>query len=144
VVVDTNVWVSAVISPAGPPAKLRRAFLDGNFEALACSELIDEVLDVLQRPRIKDKYGILQTEIDEVGRVLKRFSTVVTPQPVAYGLRDPDDDYLLELAVAGAADVIVTGDGDLKGNDELPSFLADKGIDVLSPRDFLSLLRNPG
>jgi putative PIN family toxin of toxin-antitoxin system len=140
VVIDTNVWVSAVISPTGPPAKVRDAFLDGLFEALVCDKMIEEVLDVLRRPRIRDKYGIPEAEIDEVGRVLGRLSTRATPEPAGYSLRDPEDDYLLELAVTGEADFIVTGDGDLQGDDDLPAFLAGKGIGVVSPREFISLL----
>jgi putative PIN family toxin of toxin-antitoxin system len=52
VVVDTNVWVSALLNPSGFPARLLRAFLEGQFTPVISRELIQELADVLSRPRL--------------------------------------------------------------------------------------------
>ena len=51
-VVDTNIWVSALINPFGHPAKLRKHFEDGDFIAVISEPILNEIADVLIRPRI--------------------------------------------------------------------------------------------
>ncbi|GBC96990.1 hypothetical protein HRbin16_02806 [bacterium HR16] len=58
VVVDTNVWVSALLNPHGSPARLVRAFRDGLFEAVASEPLLREIEAVVRRPRIWHKYQL--------------------------------------------------------------------------------------
>jgi len=62
-VVDTNLWVSALINPFGSPARLRKAFEEGRFEVVISEPIIKEIADVLNRLRIKDKYGISLSDI---------------------------------------------------------------------------------
>jgi len=59
-VINTNIWVSALINPFGFPAQLRKAFEDGVFNIIISHPLIEELADVLNRPRIKNKYGNYQ------------------------------------------------------------------------------------
>ena len=60
--IDTNVWVSALLNPSGPPARLKDAWLEGQFEVVIALPILDEIGEVLRRPRIKRKYGIREEE----------------------------------------------------------------------------------
>jgi len=54
VVLDTNIIVSALIAPAGRPAAIIDAWLDGRFTLLACATQDDELRATLQRPRVAE------------------------------------------------------------------------------------------
>ena len=56
-VIDTNIWVSALINPFGYPAKLRIHYENEDFTAVVSEAILEEIADVLSRPKIKDKYG---------------------------------------------------------------------------------------
>jgi uncharacterized protein len=66
VVIDTNVWVSALIKPSGAPAAVVNAFVAGHFQLVVSQPLIDELLEVLARPRIGRRYGITSERIGQV------------------------------------------------------------------------------
>jgi uncharacterized protein len=54
VVLDTNILVSALISPAGHPAAIYDAWEDGKFTLLTCAEQLDELRSTLQKPRVAE------------------------------------------------------------------------------------------
>jgi putative PIN family toxin of toxin-antitoxin system len=58
VVIDTNVWVSALLNPHGFPARILQAFRDRQFEVVVSHTLLTELRSVLRRPRILRKYQI--------------------------------------------------------------------------------------
>lgn len=62
-VVDTNVWVSALINPSGAPAEVLTAYRAGAFTLVTSEEMLAEVGEVLARPRIARKYGIEAADI---------------------------------------------------------------------------------
>jgi putative PIN family toxin of toxin-antitoxin system len=132
VVLDANVLVSAVISKAGPPREIVMAWVDGRFELIASPALLDELRDVLARPRFRRWVSVATaTEfIDGLGED----ALLVDDPPALPGLSpDPDDDYLIALARGAHADYLVSGDRHLLG-------LADPQPPVLTPRQFLDLL----
>lgn len=53
VVVDTNVWVSALINPHGPPAQVLAALKRNAFEPILAKALLDELVEVVRRPRLR-------------------------------------------------------------------------------------------
>lgn len=114
VLLDTNVWVSALIAE-GPAHRIVQRWLSGesNFEVVLCPRLIDEIRDVLTRPKIARLVppGLAEAFVDQTLAA----ADTIHPDPVEArsGVRDPDDDYLIALARATGADVIVTGDRDL-------------------------------
>ena len=65
-VLDTNIWVSAILNPSGFPAEILRSFRNGDFLAVISEPIISEIADVLSRPRIKNKYGIIEADILEL------------------------------------------------------------------------------
>lgn len=57
-VIDTNIWVSSLLNPFGFPARLRKSFEEGSFHVIISAPMIEELADVLNRPRIKGKFEI--------------------------------------------------------------------------------------
>jgi putative PIN family toxin of toxin-antitoxin system len=133
-VVDTNILVRAVIQPAGAVGPVLMRLRQGDYTLLYAQLLLEELVDVLNRPRIRDKYQLADQDIQAViGLILLRGEAVL-PQERITACRDPKDDKFLEVAVAGEADVIISGDDDLL---VLHPFA---GIPILSPSAFLRML----
>lgn len=140
VLVDTNVWVSALINPRGHPAQVVNAWLDGRFYVIVSPPLSQELSEVLHRPRIRQKR---QIEENDVQRLLNLLQVQVVNVGVRGDLRlcrDPDDDIVLETAIMGHAQYAISRDDDLKMDSELVKQMATHGITVLSVRQFLMLL----
>ena len=138
VVVDINILVRAVIKPDGSVGPVLLRFRRGDYTLLYAQSLLEELIDVLNRPRIRAKYHLTDDDIKTVvGLILLRGEAVTLQQPITI-CRDPKDNKFLEVAVDGQADIIVSGDEDLL---TLHPF---RGIPILSPRDFLSELDQEG
>ncbi len=139
-IIDTNVWVSALLNRAGAPARVRSALATGHFTLLVSAPLLDELGEVLMRPRLARKYGITAADVTELLRLLSSRAEAV---PVVGDLRlcrDPDDDVVIETAIRGGADMLVSRDDDLRDAPEVAEALAVVGIEVVSVRQFLLLL----
>jgi putative PIN family toxin of toxin-antitoxin system len=135
VVLDTNVFVSGLISPQGYPAAILKALRSGQFTLLSSPPVNEEIIEVLNRPRIRDRYGI-GDRIFDVSFILWEVAELVLHLPEVKVCSDPDDDKFLATAVGGKADYLVTGDiADLLHLREY------KGVTVVSPRDFISRLK---
>ena len=132
VVLDANVLVSALISPAGPPREIVQAWTDERIELVVSAALLDEMTDVLARPRFR-RWVSAEAAAGFITGLAQDALLVedAPPQPVVSA--DPDDDYLITLARAAEADYLVSGDRHLLDlTDPLPK--------VLAPREFLELL----
>jgi len=138
VVVDTNVWVSAVLNPVGPPAAVLDAFAAGRFELVTCEPLLTELRLVLNRPRLARRYQIHPSDVDELIALLRMRAEIVVPPGVLRLCRDPDDDIEIETAVTGLANLVVTRDDDLKRAPEVVAFLGEMHIPVCTVRRFLT------
>jgi putative PIN family toxin of toxin-antitoxin system len=131
-VLDTNVYAAALLSRSGLPARLVRALGDGLFDVITCPRLLDELHGVLRRPKIADR--IDDSLADDFVQWLDRIAiTVPDPEIVRPVSPDPDDDYLIALALIGRAEVIVSGDAHLLG-------LAGPTPRTLSPATFADLV----
>jgi putative PIN family toxin of toxin-antitoxin system len=105
VVFDTNVYVSALVFPGGrADAALRRA-IEGEHIVLTSKPIIDELLGVLARKFARDP-----EELARVALFLDDVGEMVAPEVQVDVLRDEADNRILECALAGRADLIVTGD----------------------------------
>jgi putative PIN family toxin of toxin-antitoxin system len=112
-VLDTNVFVSGLISPKGPPAAIFRALRSREFILVSSPPINEKIIEVLNRPYIRDRYG-LGDLIFDVSFVLWELAELVIDLPVVKVCSDPEDDKFLATADAGRADYLVTGDvGDL-------------------------------
>jgi len=134
VVLDTNQLVSSLLSTRGLQRQLIDAWRQRAFLLLLVPGQIDELAEILSRPKIKKRYRIDPRD-REAFLQLFRLDTVLLPHMTAPGVcRDPDDDYLLGCAAAGRADYLVTGDEDLL------SIGRYRDVTILSARDFLAII----
>lgn len=132
VVLDVNVLVSGLLDRPGPPAQTLRAWYAGEFELVVSPLLLEELADVLERPHI-ERHASARDAATVLER-LRSTAVMVADPPLAERLvpGDPDDDYLVALARAGRAQVIVSGDTDvLEADTEPPAY---------APREFLARL----
>lgn len=110
IVLDTNLLVSGVIS-AGLPRCLLDAARAGVFELCTSDVLLAELLDVLQREKFAARLSQAGLTPQAIVRDLRRLSVVVSPVAVPRVVpTDADDDHVIAAAVAGAADLIASGD----------------------------------
>lgn len=118
-VLDTSVLLSGVVSaPTSPPAVLLAAARAATFEVVACPRLFSEFERGLQKPYFRSRLDSAEAaELLDALQLL--FVTRPDPSVLRSVLRDPTDDYLVELAQAGGAEAIVTGDRDLLDHDGL-------------------------
>jgi putative PIN family toxin of toxin-antitoxin system len=139
IVVDTNVWISAVLTPDGPSGQVRTALRDPRFSLVISEPLIEELVEVLARPRFASRYGITPVEVAELVGFLRERGELAEVSGVARICRDPDDDMVLETVLNGRADAVINRDDDIKGVAELVALLAERGVAVLSVRRFLAV-----
>jgi putative PIN family toxin of toxin-antitoxin system len=142
VVVDTNVWVSAFLAQRGYPARLIEAFRQALIEVVVSEPLIRELDAVLRRPRLVSKYQLSDQSINEYISLIKRQSVWVSVSGTLHICRDPRDDFLLETALFGGAEYLVTRDDDLKRDLDLTQRMAEWGVQVVSVQQFLNLLHH--
>ncbi len=140
VLVDTNVWVSAFINPYGAPARVRRRFADNAFQAILSVALLNEIAEVLERPRIRQKYQLDEAEVRDFLRLLAEKGRRVTTSGNLHVCRDPDDDIILETAVLVEETYILNRDDDIKRDQDLIARLRERGVTVLSIQRFLDRL----
>ncbi|MCA9938192.1 MAG: putative toxin-antitoxin system toxin component, PIN family [Anaerolineales bacterium] len=133
-VIDTNILVRALIKPDGTVGPVLRLLRDGQYTILYAQPSLLELIDVLNRPHIRRKYHLTSADIHTVLALILLRGEAVTPRQRFTVCRDPKDDKFLDVAVAGRADALVSGDEDLL---VLHPFA---GIPILTPRHFLQLL----
>jgi putative PIN family toxin of toxin-antitoxin system len=118
-VIDASVLLSAAVAaPDTPLSQLMVAVQSGAAEMVVCDRLLGEVERGLAKPYFRGH--LTDDECDELLRALERVG-LHRPDPVAPRaiLRDPEDDYLVELADTADAALIVTGDKDLLDHPDL-------------------------
>ena len=127
VVVDTNVLVSGLLSPFGPPGVIVSLTAAGRLSVCYDARILAEYVQVLHRPASPFDAGAvtaLTTQI-EAGGVL------ASPVPLTKRLPDAADEPFLEVAVAARAEYLVTGNS----AHYPPEFRT--GVRVVSPREFI-------
>ncbi|HRR42633.1 MAG TPA: putative toxin-antitoxin system toxin component, PIN family [Syntrophales bacterium] len=139
-VIDTNIWVSALINPHGYPSQLRSLFEAGEFRAVISAPMLEELVDVLQRPRIMGKYKLTMSDIEELVILLEEKCEHVSLEGNLAICRDVDDNLVIETAVRGGAEYLVSRDDDIKHDVSVLSFFARYGIRVTTVEGFLKKL----
>ena len=128
VVLDTNVLISSLLWSQGIPARVVALARQGRIHSVTSSVLLEELRRVLE-----EKMGFPPESLREALEIVIEHSEIVAPLcPVQVIQADPDDDRVLECAVEGKAEAIVTGDQHLL---KLESF---QSIPIVTPREFLS------
>lgn len=131
IVADTNVLVSGLLNPYGAPAEIVRLIASGGIGLYYDARILSEYREVLARAEF-------EFDVDRVDALLEQIQAtgnVVAARPLLKRLRDPDDEPFLEVALAGNARCLVTGN--------MKHYPASKrqGMTVLSPREFLERFR---
>jgi putative PIN family toxin of toxin-antitoxin system len=140
VLIDTNVWVSAFINRKGHPARVKEKFINRKFDIVISLPLLKEVSDVLRRPRIKNLYKMSDEEIELFIEILAGTGHKVYLTNDISLCRDSKDNMVLETAIKGKADCLITRDDDIKRDPKLIDEMKKNGIKVLSVSKFLEML----
>jgi uncharacterized protein len=135
VVIDTNVLVSRAISEKRAPAAIFRLIGEGAFEHLVSQAILDEYRSALEYEHVRKLHRRTGAQIITLLSEIEEAATVILPSISLLVIEaDPDDNKVLECAVAGGADYIVSGDKHLLSLGEYA------GIRILSPAEFLRVL----
>ena len=136
VVLDSGVLISAVLSRTGAPAQLLLLWIEGRFEIVVSPQLLAELQRVLLRPKFRGRLTE-RDALDYVALFARRGIRVEDPVEPDRVAPDPKDDYLLALARASGARLVVSGDAHLTD-------LRITGIRIVTPRTFLDTLQTGG
>ncbi len=109
IVIDTNLWISFLLT--SDYSKIDRFFLRENIVLLFSQELIDEFIEVTQRPKFR-KYFSLE-DLEDLLTKLRTKAEFISVNSIIEICRDPKDNFLLALAKDGKATYLITGDQDL-------------------------------
>lgn len=135
VVIDTNVVVSAFISPRGAPAKIMEHWERNTFALVVSDPILDEYERALNYDRVRIRHRMTHAEVAAVVEGFRTFAVLVNPrESIRVITADPDDDKFVECAIEGHAAYIVSGDPHLLALGEY------RGIYILPPTAFLAIL----
>ena len=133
---DTDVLVVAFRSPAGAPREIVRLLYERFIEGVASVPLMLEYEEVLMRREHREAMGL---DVSEVNVILDQLATVLRPVTTYFlwrsFLRDPDDELVLEAAINGREDVLMT----FNVRDYFPA-ISYFQLEVLRPAEFLRRL----
>lgn len=132
VVIDTNVWLSALLW-GGQPILIIQLVEKKQIQAISSEDILVELTNTLQKSKLQKRLTQLKLSADNLVIVAKRLMTLVVIEEVIIPeLRDPKDQMVLATAIAGNAQIVISGDKDLL-------VLHPYGyISILLPQDFLS------
>jgi len=136
-VIDTNVFVSFLLSPRGAGAWLIALWRDRRFEAVVSPALHEELVEVLERPDIAPRVEE-QRKIALFHRLRHNALWAAGNLDTKGALPDPDDDFLLGSALEREAQFIVTWDGKLLEQGSC------QGVKIITPDQFIALLVRSG
>jgi putative PIN family toxin of toxin-antitoxin system len=137
---DTNVWVSAFLKPTGPPGQVVAKWRRDDFSVITSLSQLTEIIEVLNRPRLMRRFIYPPEEVETFVRLIAaRANTVQTSGDLKI-CRDPDDNEILEAAIRGKSQYLVTRDDDLKRDLDLIKAARRRRVRVVSVRQFLRRL----
>jgi len=126
VVFDSNIFISAILTPGGKAEQAIQHIIQGKDQLLLSKDIVLETLDVLAKKFSRD-----QEELARVAVYLSELGELVKPTRRLHLLADESDNRILECAITGGAKRIVTGDQEMLGFGEL------KGILIVTLRENL-------
>ena len=134
VVIDSNVWIAALITPTGTAGQMLDALLSQDIDILLSEATFAELVSRLDRPKF-DRYREPQAWnlfLSELVELALWHEDAGTADGIS---RDADDDKFLALAVNGQATAIISGDKDLR------DLVTHEGIPVMTPAQYLRQIR---
>ena len=137
-VVDTNIFVSGLITANGTPYQLLEAWRVGAFVLLVAPPQKEELERVLKRPIFSQRYGLTEERIDYWLLLVDALGfSVPVRRRLPVHVRDRRDDHILAAALGGRADYLVTSDRDILALNAHPRL---KSLRIVTATDFLELL----
>ena len=127
IVVDTNVLVSGLLSPFGPPGTILGLIAAGRLSLCYDPRILAEYGEVLRRPR----FSFVEEDVSTLLLQIEAGGELTSPMPLPVRLPDPLDEPFLEVAADALADYLVTG------NVRHFPARARQGVRVVSPREFV-------
>ena len=115
VIVDTNIIVSGLISPTGPPGKIVDAVLQGVLVPVMSPATLAELEAVLIRPRLQKLFDRAGVETTKFLNEFRELADIIEPGPTDIPVRDENDRIFLALAgTHPPVDFLITGDQDFE------------------------------
>lgn len=132
VVLDTNIFISSLLGSKSSKFIIEY-FLNGDIDIVISKEIFLEIIETLSNKKFAKI--IKKKELKELVELLKFDTEWVNVKEKFFVCRDVKDNIIIECAFSGNVDFIITGDDDLLS---LKSF---RNIPILSPKEFLKLLK---
>lgn len=137
VVIDTNIWIRILLK-GRVTLPILEAFNEDKFQLVMSQTLMEELHLVWNRPRLRER--IDQSQAVRLEQQLQYRAIWIELETVPPNCRDPKDLPVLATAIDGEAEIIVSGDDDLRADDELRAVMATYGIRLLGVHSFLKYL----
>ena len=135
IVLDSNVFVSALINPRGKPAQILNYVFENKIRLFTSPSIIEELERVLSYPKLVKRHGLEKQELKKfVSDLLSILSLVEGKKAIELIAEDPADNNYLSCVVDAKADFIVSGDIHLLNLREY------EGIQIITPAQFLEML----
>ena len=128
-VLDTNIVVSAALSPFGPPARVLDSVLAGAHILLTDDRILHEYREVLSRP----KFNLSRNLVDDLMEFFLHGSERIFAPALSVEMPDESDRMFLEVAMDGRADFLITGNAKHFPRSSV------RGPRIVSPADFLKV-----
>ena len=133
-VVDTNVFIRALIRPQGTVGPVIPRLAKGDYALVYSVPIRNELIAKLALPRIRVKYKLTDTQVEALLDLIALRGELVAPDRKVKVCRDPKDDMFIEAALAGSAECVVTGDDDLLTLNQFET------VRFITPRQFQAAL----
>ena len=134
VVIDTNIWISYLIGSF--LQEIDEKIVSKEIQIVVSEELLKELSEVSNRPKFKNIFT--PKRIKELFSLLDGYAVVVLPRQKINICRDAKDNFLLEIALEGNADYLITGDEDLIVLNPFHK------IKIVRPKDFGKIIEKFG
>jgi putative PIN family toxin of toxin-antitoxin system len=131
-VLDANIFISAFYWGGNPQSIIDR-IIEGIDTLFISNEILDEVIDVMSRPKFKSSPEIIDMYIGTIEKIGRKIYITGNITGIS---RDKDDDSKIECGMMCHADFIITGDDDLLVLEEY------KGIKIITPKEYLEIVNS--
>lgn len=139
VVLDANIFVSALINPHGKPAQILNHVFENKIRLFTSPSIIEELERVLSYSRLMKRHGLEKEELKEfISDLLSIMSLVEEKKTIEVIMDDPSDNKYLSCALNAKADFIVSGDVHLLNLKEY------EGIRITTPAQLLEIMEKEG
>jgi putative PIN family toxin of toxin-antitoxin system len=139
IVIDTNIWIRILLR-GRVTLPILSTWQANQFQLVTSQALLDEYDSVWRRPRLRKLIDPQQAEI--LRRQMRARAEVVELKTIPPRCRDPKDHPVLATAIDAQANAIVSGDDDLRADDELRSAMAGYGVQLWGVQSLLDALEN--